>query len=141
MLCRKCAALFWKSLGHPCFILEEESRLPPNYQNSNKELLPISPKSFLTFFSVQSLLILQCAITIQTVLYYSFSVCKKKKKNLVNRFENFFGLSLKFFIFFSSIVFSSDIFIDRARALLLASQCLKRVGGGCMYFNLGSYFL
>ena len=52
MLCRKCAALFWKSLGHPCFILEEESRLPPNYQNSNKELLPISPKSFLTFFSV-----------------------------------------------------------------------------------------
>jgi len=55
MLCRKCAALFWKSLGHPCFILEEEvtnNELPINYQNSNKELLPISPKSFLTFFSV-----------------------------------------------------------------------------------------
>ena len=54
MLCRKCAALFWKSLGHPCFIPEEEISTKMDYHNhsENSELIPISPKSFLTFFSV-----------------------------------------------------------------------------------------
>ena len=79
MLCRKCCALFWKSLGHPCFVLAEEAvftveasteattaeanaNLPAevenkkeggqNGQHHGEQLIPVSPKSFLTFFSV-----------------------------------------------------------------------------------------
>ena len=59
MLCRKCCALFWKSLGHPCFVLAEEAAaeaekatLPAEVENKKGELIPVSPKSFLTFFSV-----------------------------------------------------------------------------------------
>jgi len=71
MLCRKCCALFWKSLGHPCFVLAEEieaneaaasSLQTVEVEGNNKkggggstnsdQLIPVSPKSFLTFFSV-----------------------------------------------------------------------------------------
>ena len=59
MLCRKCCALFWKSLGHPCFVLAEDAAaeakkatLPAEVENKKGELIPVSPKSFLTFFSV-----------------------------------------------------------------------------------------
>lgn len=67
MLCRKCCALFWKSLGHPCFVMEDDAEdLENNYSalqqptsgnesavvTSGDQLIPVSPKSFLTFFSV-----------------------------------------------------------------------------------------
>lgn len=59
ILCRKCCALFWKSLGHPCFVLEtssddDESCDSDQDQIINKEgeLIPVTPTSFLTFFSV-----------------------------------------------------------------------------------------
>lgn len=53
MLCRKCCALFWKSLGHPCFVVDDDIEGPLlSSSPSNTELIPVSPKSFLTFFSV-----------------------------------------------------------------------------------------
>ena len=57
MLCRKCCALFWKSLGHPCFILEtysdaDDSSDSDQDQQKEVELIPVTPASFLTFFSV-----------------------------------------------------------------------------------------
>jgi len=61
MLCRKCCALFWKNLGHPCFVFDSDldssdsdTAMADNSSVSTKsaELIPVSPKSFLTFFSV-----------------------------------------------------------------------------------------
>ena len=64
MLCRKCCALFWKNLGHPCFVFDSDldssdsdTAMADNSSSMSKsaELIPVSPKSFLTFFSVWSL--------------------------------------------------------------------------------------
>ena len=64
MLCRKCCALFWKNLGHPCFVFDNDldssdsdTAMADNSSVSTKsaELIPVSPKSFLTFFSVWSI--------------------------------------------------------------------------------------
>ena len=61
MLCRKCCALFWKNLGHPCFVFDSDldssdsdTAMADNSSSMSKsaELIPVSPKSFLTFFSV-----------------------------------------------------------------------------------------
>ena len=65
MLCRKCCALFWKNLGHPCFVFDSDfdssdsdTAMADNsssMSSKSAELIPVSPKSFLTFFSVRSL--------------------------------------------------------------------------------------
>jgi len=61
MLCRKCCALFWKNLGHPCFVFDSDfdfdsddsnNSNQSNQSKSSDQLIPVSPKSFLTFFSV-----------------------------------------------------------------------------------------
>ena len=62
MLCRKCCALFWKNLGHPCFVFDSDfdssdsdTAMADNsssMSSKSAELIPVSPKSFLTFFSV-----------------------------------------------------------------------------------------
>ena len=59
MLCRKCCALFWKNLGHPCFVFDsdfdfdsDESENSISKSPGADQLIPVSPKSFLTFFSV-----------------------------------------------------------------------------------------
>ena len=58
MLCRKCCALFWKNLGHPCFVFDSDFDFDSddsnnsNQSKSSDQLIPVSPKSFLTFFSV-----------------------------------------------------------------------------------------
>ena len=59
ILCRKCSGLFWKSIGHPCLVEinnnkddsggEEESS---GNELSSGIFVPISPQTFLTFFSV-----------------------------------------------------------------------------------------
>lgn len=58
MLCRKCCALFWKSLGHPCFVVVDNnssgSSGSEDDEESNNEsnFIPVTPQTFLTFFSV-----------------------------------------------------------------------------------------
>jgi F-box protein 25/32 len=55
MLCRKCCALFWKSLGHPCFVVADDqaqATLPAYAGDKKEELIPVTPTFFLTFFSV-----------------------------------------------------------------------------------------
>ena len=78
MLCRRCCALFWKSIGHPCLIpehivedraiekaLSEAAGIPQQnnpkrnksgednqFEPSPEYLVPINPQTFLTFFSV-----------------------------------------------------------------------------------------
>jgi len=42
MLCKPCRVLFWESYGHPCLSSSEQCSTP----------IPITPKTFLTFFSV-----------------------------------------------------------------------------------------
>jgi hypothetical protein len=54
-------ALFWKNLGHPCFVFDSDfdssdsdTAMADNSSSMSKsaELIPVSPKSFLTFFLV-----------------------------------------------------------------------------------------
>jgi len=42
MLCKNCRVLFWESYGHPCLSSSEQCSTP----------IPITPQTFLTFFSV-----------------------------------------------------------------------------------------
>lgn len=67
-LCRKCQSLFWSSIGHPCFVREHHASAssedgsgsdtsssssassPP--VASAKHHVPVTPSTFLTFFSV-----------------------------------------------------------------------------------------
>jgi F-box protein 25/32 len=64
MLCRKCSALYWQSLGHPCFIpidqLTEETsgrnwnfnHITEEQQQESEWCIPLTPLAFLSFFSV-----------------------------------------------------------------------------------------
>ena len=91
MLCRRCCALFWKSIGHPCLVPEHinlspsscpssanvedknmENKLPLDtvvvskhdnrqrarsgderqFEPSPELFVPVTPQTFLTFFSV-----------------------------------------------------------------------------------------
>ena len=59
-LCRKCSALFWQSLGHPCFVPDDsisymdfEDNFTGKEENTDASLyISLSPQAFLSFFSV-----------------------------------------------------------------------------------------
>lgn len=44
ILCKNCRVLFWQSYGHPCLVRKKENR--------NEALVPVTPQTFLSFFSV-----------------------------------------------------------------------------------------
>ena len=58
MLCRKCRILYWQSIGHPCLLENgdssdgEDERLPPSGGAENKFEVPVTPSTFLSFFSL-----------------------------------------------------------------------------------------
>ncbi len=71
MLCRKCCALYWQSLGHPCFIPVDqltdgdvisgknwignfEENSDKSESGSNEWCIPLTPVAFLSFFSIWS---------------------------------------------------------------------------------------
>lgn len=49
MLCKPCRVLFWQSYGHPC-MLEDEATV--DKRELGKNWLPLTPATFLTFFSI-----------------------------------------------------------------------------------------
>ena len=59
-LCRKCRVLYWQSLGHPCLVEngsdggeeEEGSDAETADDGSAKTQIPVTPSTFLSFFSV-----------------------------------------------------------------------------------------
>ena len=65
-LCRKCRALFWQSIGHPCLVedMSSSSNISSGSDEENQSSsassssssvaihVPIKPQTFLTFFSV-----------------------------------------------------------------------------------------
>ena len=59
-LCRKCRALFWQSIGHPCLVEDNSSsNLSSGSDEENQSSsvsvaihVPIKPQTFLSFFSV-----------------------------------------------------------------------------------------
>lgn len=52
-LCRRCSALYWHSLGHPCFLGQADPEDDDDGSGQGEGLgVPLSPQTFLTFFSV-----------------------------------------------------------------------------------------
>ena len=60
MLCRKCCALFWKSLGHPCFVLAEDAVFIEHGESKSQKKL--------NFVKLQHELISQNFVKLQHVL-------------------------------------------------------------------------
>jgi len=54
-LCRKCSALFWRSIGHPCIVaanIEQQEEEGDDLQRQQQLFIDVSPSTFLSYFSV-----------------------------------------------------------------------------------------
>ena len=53
-LCRKCRVLYWPSINHPCLVRQNDNNSSEEEENNNNDgnIVPIDPKTFLSYFSV-----------------------------------------------------------------------------------------